>query len=64
LTAQAQADAAKELFAAQEASKFQNELKVQLLEAEAKMRMASNWDGKMPANILPENSPMLLNLGK
>jgi hypothetical protein len=27
------------------------------------MRMASNWDGKMPLNILPENSPMLLNLG-
>lgn len=63
MTAQAQADAAKELFAAQEASQFQNQLKIALLTAEAKMRMASNWDGKMPSNILPSDSPMLMSLG-
>jgi SPFH domain / Band 7 family len=63
MTAQAQADAAKELFAAKEASEFQNEMAIKLLTAQAQMRMASNWDGKMPLNILPANSPMLLNLG-
>jgi hypothetical protein len=56
-------DAAKELFAAQQASEFQNQLKIALLTAEAKMRMASNWDGKMPLNILPSDSPMLMSLG-
>lgn len=63
LTAQATADAAGKLFAAQKASEFQNEMKIRMLEAEAKFRMASNWDGKLPANILPSDSPMLFNLG-
>jgi hypothetical protein len=61
-TAEAQATAAKALQAAAEAATFQNELQIKLLAAQAQMKWASNWDGKMPANILPENSPMLLNL--
>lgn len=63
ISAEAEANAAKELLAAKEAASFQNQLKVTLLTAEAKMQMATKWDGKMPANILPEGSPMLLNMG-
>jgi len=62
-TSEAQATAAKNLLAAKEATQFQNELNVKLLAAQAQMRMASNWNGVMPASILPDNSPMLLSLG-
>jgi hypothetical protein len=27
------------------------------------MAMATKWDGRMPANILPGTSPLLMNLG-
>lgn len=64
LTAQAAADAAQKMFAVQEASKFNNQLQIQLLEAQARMAMATNWKGSLPANILPSNSPLLLNLGE
>lgn len=62
-TADAQATAAKTLLAAKEATEFQNELSIKLIEAQAQMKMATTWDGKMPQNILPNNSPLLLNLG-
>jgi hypothetical protein len=62
-TAQAVVDAATKLQNAKEAAAFQNELQVQLLAAQAKMAMATKWDGRMPANILPSTSPLLLNLG-
>ena len=62
-TAQAQVDAATKLAAAKEASLFRNQLQIALIEAQAKMAMATNWNGKLPENILPESSPMLLNLG-
>jgi len=62
-TAQAEVDAATKLEGAKEAALFRNNLQVQLLNAQAKMQMATKWDGKMPSNILPENSPMLLNMG-
>jgi hypothetical protein len=63
LTAQAQAEAAQKLFAAKEASSFNNDLQIRLLEAQAKMKMASNWNGALPANIIPGDSPILMNLG-
>lgn len=63
LNAQAQADAAQKLFAAQEAAKFNNNLQISLLEAQARMKMADKWSGNLPTNILPANSPLLLNLG-
>ncbi len=63
MTAQATADAAKELFAVKEASSLQTDLKIRQIEADAKLTMAQKWNGQMPANILPENSPMLMNLG-
>ncbi len=62
-TAEATADAAKKMFDASQASELQNRLQIDLLLAKAQFQMASNWDGKLPANILPSNSPLLLNLG-
>lgn len=63
MKALAEVQAAKALQEAKEATQFQNTLKIALLQAEAQMAMATKWDGKMPANILPANSPMLMNLG-
>ena len=63
MVAQAQADAANKLYAAQEATKFQVSLQVQMLQAQAQLAMATNWNGKLPENILPEGSPLLMNLG-
>ena len=63
LTKQAEADAANKLYAAQEATKFQVGLQVLMLQAQAQYAMATNWNGKLPESILPENSPLLLQLG-
>jgi hypothetical protein len=63
LNAQADADAASKLFSVQEAAKFNNSLQIALLSAQAKMAMATKWNGSLPANILPESSPLLLNMG-
>ncbi len=63
LTAQATADAASKMFAVQEASKFNNQLQIALLEAQARMKMAEKWSGNLPASILPSDSPLLLNMG-
>jgi hypothetical protein len=63
LNAQAQVDAANKLESAKEAAQFQNQLQVTLLTAQAKMAMATKWNGELPKNILPANSPLLLNMG-
>jgi hypothetical protein len=62
-SAKARRETAEELFKAQEAAKLQNQLEIQLLHAKAALAMATNWDGKLPANILPADSPLLMNLG-
>ena len=62
-TAQAQADAAKALLAAKDASQFQNELKINLTLAQAKATLAEKWQGNLPSQIMPEGSQFLLNLG-
>lgn len=62
-TSEAQASAAKNLLAAKDAAEFQNQLKIKLLEAEAKMKMASVWNGQLPTSIIPSDSPLLMNLG-
>lgn len=62
-TAQAEVDAATKLENAKDAAAFRNNLQIQLLNAQAKMTMATKWDGKMPSNIIPSTSPLLLNLG-
>lgn len=59
LNAQTQADASKKLFDAKESATFQNDLSIRLMAAQAALK----WNGALPANILPANSPMLLNLG-
>lgn len=64
LAAQAEADSASKLMAVREAAEFQNKLQVALLAAQAQMKMATTWDGKMPSNILPSNSPLLLQMGR
>jgi len=63
LTAQADADAAEKMFAVKEASMFNNQLQVALIEAQARATMAAKWSGNLPSNILPANSPLLLNIG-
>lgn len=63
LTAQADADAAQKMFAVKDASMFNNQLQVSLIEAQARATMAAKWNGNLPANILPANSPLLLNMG-
>lgn len=63
LNAQADADAALKLYAAKDAAIFNNTLQVNLINANARATMATRWSGNLPTNILPDNSPMLLNLG-
>ncbi len=63
LNAETQANAAKKLLDAKEATGFQNELQIKLLQAQAQMTMSQRWNGQMPANVLPSNSPLLMNLG-
>ena len=63
LNAETQANSAKKLLDAKEATMFQNELTVKLLTAQAQMKMAEKWSGQMPSSIIPSNSPMLMNLG-
>jgi hypothetical protein len=44
------------------ASKAQSELmniKIRMMEAEAKLKAAEKWNGKLPTNVIPSNSPML-----
>jgi len=63
MTAEAAADAAKKTLEAKEASQLSTDLKTRLAVAEAQVEMAKRWDGRLPANILPANSQLLLNLG-
>lgn len=63
MNAQTEADAAKKLFDAKEASTFKNDLNIRLISAQAQMEMAKKWSGAMPTSILPSNSPMLMNFG-
>lgn len=62
-TSEAQATAAKNLLAAKDATLFQNELNIKLIEAQARMKMASTWNGQMPNSIIPSDSTLLMNLG-
>lgn len=64
LTATATAEAAQKTFSAKDASELQTELQIRQLEAKAKLTMAERWNGTLPANILPSNSPLLMNLGQ
>lgn len=63
LNAQAQVEAAEKLLKAREAAELQNELTIKKMTAEAALNMSSKWNGALPLNILPSNSPLLMNLG-
>lgn len=63
MNAQTEADAAQKLLAAKEASLFKNDLNIRTMTAQANLQMANRWNGSMPANVLPSNSPMLMNFG-
>ena len=62
-SAQTERAAAEELFKAREAATMKNTLEIQQMEAQARLEMAKKWNGQMPANILPSNSPLLMNMG-
>ena len=61
--AETEANAALKLYAAKEAAQFQNILQIALIQAQAQKTMAEKWNGGLPTNILPANSPLLMNLG-
>jgi len=63
MVAQTEADKAKKLADAKEAVNFQTENQVRLKNADANLTLAQRWNGQMPSNILPSNSPLLMNLG-
>jgi hypothetical protein len=63
ISAQAEVDSAQKLQSAKEAAAFQNQLQIALVLAKAQATMAEKWDGRLPSNILPANSQMLMNLG-
>lgn len=62
-TAETSAAAAKKIYEAKEATTLQNQLDIATMRAKAAMAMAEKWNGQMPANILPSDSPILLNMG-
>ncbi len=63
MTAQAEAEAAQKLYSAKEASLFNNEMQIKMKTADAQLQMSQKWNGLLPSNILPSDSPLLLNLG-
>jgi len=58
----AEREAAEEFQKAEESRAKQIVLDVQKMQAEAFLEMSKKWDGKLPSNILPEGSPLLLGL--
>lgn len=59
-TAIAQADAAREFAKAKDAQEAKTHLDIERMNAEARLK----WDGKLPANILPQGSGLLMDFGK
>jgi hypothetical protein len=59
-TAIAQADAAREFAKAKEAQEAKIHLDIERMNAEARLK----WNGALPANVLPANSPLLMDFGK
>ena len=61
--AKAEADAAIQFGKAIEERTKQVTLEIAKMKAEAGLVSAQKWDGKLPSQILPANSPLLFNLG-
>ena len=60
--AKAEKLAAVEFAKAKEARTEMVNLEIRKMEAEAKLMKAKNWDGKLPANIIPEGSGFILDM--
>jgi hypothetical protein len=60
--AEAQRKAAQALYDAKEASMFNNDMKIKMMVAEARLAMSQKWDGKLPSNILPEGSSLIMDM--
>lgn len=55
---------AKEFALAAEARKKQASVEIDIMLAKAKLAWVNKWDGRLPQNILPENSNILMGLAK
>jgi len=62
--AKAEKDAAVEFAKARIARTQMVELEIKKIKAEAFKELAARWDGKYPAQMMPESSNLLYNLGK
>lgn len=62
--AEAEAQAAKELFVAQEAQELKVSLDTMLKLAQARLNAAKSWNGKLPTGMMPADSPLLFGLQK
>ncbi len=62
-TAQTEVTAAKMFQEAKDAAQLKNQLEIQMMNAKAALTMAEKWNGQLPSNIMPANSPLLFNLG-
>jgi hypothetical protein len=60
--ARAERMAAEEFAKAKEALIEKNHLDIQRMQAEAMLEAAKKWNGGMPANILPQGSPLMFGL--
>jgi len=60
--AEAERDAAKELFAAKEALQLKVSLDTARIDAEATKAAAAKWDGKLPNGMMPAESGLLFGL--
>ena len=54
---------AEEFNLALEAQREKIMLDIEHMRAEAQLEMARKWNGQLPSQILPSNSPLLMNLG-
>lgn len=62
--AKAEKDAALSFKKAAKARSEMVDLEIGKMNAEARLTMATKWDGKLPTNILPSGSSLLMNFGK
>ena len=60
--ANAEKRAAQEFEQAAQARKAQVDVEIARMNAQARLNISERFDGALPSNILPENSPLLLGL--
>jgi hypothetical protein len=60
--AEAEKIAAFQFAQAADARKKQNQVEIDYMLAKAKLEWAKKWDGKLPTQMMPENSNMLINI--